>query len=583
MRPALRIAMAAVVLAGIASAGAVPAAEAQDQVRRVGGIELPLGAQDNLIQLRERWSRWEAAFDQGQGHVAEQSVEVLLETARNLGFERLPDLSIAASARAVEAAHRGQFERAELALNSAEKFDPGRPETAFASAVVHRAAGRSWAALTASFGGYLRAWRLPTERRVMWLNVEFVVLASLLLAGALFLALQMATKGGSLFADVVKRWVRWLPSALAYPLAALCLLWPLALPQGLLWLAVYWSVLLWGYGSASERVVLVILWLLLGVSPLLLEGQRARLGVALSPPARALDQLTAGRLYGELFSDLGGLPSLFPEEPAVEHLLGDLHRRLGYWPAARSLYEQLDEGDSGFPAVQINLGVFHFQQEKYSDAVRYFQRASQADPQNAKAFFNLSQAYSEEYHFSESSAALSRAQDLDRRQVGRWLAEAEQGQVRSTDEGIGRAPEIRDQLVALQRSDTLASRLSAARRWLTLALAGGVFLAALALHLLRRRFGYASPSLSDVGGGWADRVVRFLVPGFFSAEVGYGLRAYLTLLVPTTLVMIPLSRYFAYPVPFGVDPGRQLVWTLCVAGWVVFYGLRLAMEVRNPA
>ncbi|MEM7050828.1 MAG: tetratricopeptide repeat protein [Acidobacteriota bacterium] len=561
-----------------------PTLSAQDEVRRIGAIEMPLAAQQNLVLLREHWARWEGAVAGDQRDLAGASVDELLATAELLGFEALADLSRAAVSRAVEVAVDGDLVKARWALEDAERLDPGAPEVAFGEAAVHRHDGSWWPALQASSRGYLRLLSQRLERRVMLHGALFFVLFALLCAGFLFLALQMATKGGSLFADVVKPLGRVLPAALAYPLAALALLWPLALPQGLLWLAIFWSVLLWGYGSGSERTVLIGLWLLLGVTPLLLAEQRARLEVALAPPARALDSLIEGRLYGEIFSDLGSLPALFPEEAAVQHLMADVHRKLDYWPVARNLYEQMAEEDAGAVDAQINLGVYYFQQNKFPDAVNHFKKATELAPDNVLAHFNLSKAYAESYYFSEQSAAFQRAQELDRGLVGQWIRETEKEQVRTSEAGLDRLPEIRRRLLALQRGDdSLTGRLSAARRWFGPAVAGLLLLAALALHLLRRPFGYANPALSDVGGGRIDRAVRFLVPGFFSAEVGYGARAYLTLLIPVVLVLLPLARHFSFVVPVGVDPGPELMWALCLGGLALFYGLRLVVELRNPA
>ena len=62
-------------------------------------------------------------------------------------------------------------------------------------------------------------------------------------------------------------------------MTAVVLLWPLALPSGLLWLPLFWSLLLWTYLSASERVVLVALWLLVGAAPLVVTEQRRQVAV----------------------------------------------------------------------------------------------------------------------------------------------------------------------------------------------------------------------------------------------------------------------------------------------------------------
>src|SRR4029077_8078029 len=115
------------------------------------------------------------------------------------------------------------------------------------------------------------------------------------------------------------------------------------MPGGLIWALLYWSVLLWGFGSISERVVAVVLWILLGTTPLAIASQHQKVAALLTPPARAIEALNEGRLYGSLFTDLGLLPSMLPDSVAVRQMLGDLHRLLGQWDEARIYYSQVLE------------------------------------------------------------------------------------------------------------------------------------------------------------------------------------------------------------------------------------------------
>ena len=170
--------------------------------------------------------------------------------------------------------------------------------------------------------GYQRLFWLPLERFLWGQSLLLWALSVLLLTGGLFTAVQMATKGGALYRDITNMIARRLPGSAGLVAAAALLLWPLALvPYGPLWLLLYWSVLLWGYASTSERVVLVSLWLVLGFAPLLVAAQRRQLSLELSPPVLAMENLSERRLYGSLFTDVGVLRSLLPESTAVRQLL----------------------------------------------------------------------------------------------------------------------------------------------------------------------------------------------------------------------------------------------------------------------
>jgi len=113
-----------------------------------------------------------------------------------------------------------------------------------------------------------------------------------------------------------------MPPVSATLCVALLLLWPLALPSGPVWILLYWSALLWGYESPSERWATLGVWLLAGLAPWVAAVEQQRVAVALSPPMRALANLPEGRPYGRLF----------PDPPVPRGALGGLEFALGDFP-----------------------------------------------------------------------------------------------------------------------------------------------------------------------------------------------------------------------------------------------------------
>jgi tetratricopeptide (TPR) repeat protein len=571
--------LAALALAIFAIPAAADAADVSSP--QVTGVEMTAPVRQTLKQIEEQWLQW---VIQNNRQEADSAVGELLDTARQLGMHRLPDLSAAAVARAVQAAEQKDFPRAHWALDAAERFDPRRPETAFAEATVDRLQGRYFAAVIARLRAYPRM-LIPPMERYLWLQDLLIWgLSLLLVTGGLFLAVQMLTKGASLFQDVADLFSRWFPRPVALAVAALFLLWPLALPYGPLWLILYGSVLLWGYASASERAVLLALWLLLGVSPLLLDLQKRHVAVALSPPARAMASLEQHRLYGSLFSDLGVLRSVLPKSVAVKHLLADVHRSLNQWDLARSLYRQVLEEEPNNAAALLNLGVYSFLKADFNGAIQSFQKAAAADPASAAAQYNLSQAYSESYMFDEQRAALRKAQEIDLAHVNAWVANSQQRVVISSG-GMARIPEIRRQLLQSWGNRGREARLGLElfRRSLSLVLALSLALVAVALHLARRPFGYPERSVAVLPEGAIDRWGRVLLPGVTSAEVGEGGRAFLALLVPTALLMLPLFGKLGVAIPWRYDPGNLLSWILAVLGLSFYLGMRLRRELQGEA
>lgn len=550
---------------------------------QVTGVEMTPAVRQTLRQVEEQWVQWIGAFYRKDQAKAGQVVDELLATAQQLGMSRLPDLSVAASAAAVQAAEQKDVPRARWALAAAERLDPGRPETAFAASRVGRLDGSYPGAALDLFRGYSRLLRLPLERYLWLQNLAVWALSLILLTGGLFIVLQMMTKGRALVQDLAGFFGRKLAPAAAVALTAVFLLWPLALPYGALWLPLFWSVLLWGYASTSERTVLIALWLLVGAAPLLVGEQRRRVAVELSPPVQAMESLDQHRLYGGLFMDLGVLRSVLPESPAVKHMVADVHRTLNQWELSRSLYRQVLENEPDNASAMLNLGAFYFFKGDFGAAIDTFQKVATAEPRSAAAQFNLSQAYFESYLFDEANAALEKAKSIESDRVNAWIKRGERQRVVTTNAGMARIPEIRRQLLkSWQPEEGSSARLDRFRKWLSVVLSCGLILLAVALHLGRRNRGYA-PLPGDLwaGGRTADRWRRAFLPGFSSARAGEGARAFFALLLPTGLLLLPFLGRLGYRIPWGYDPGSYLAWIASILGLLLYFGLRLRWELRN--
>ncbi len=549
------------------------------------GMELSTPVRHQLHLLHDAWQSWTRAYYRVDQQAAAMATERLLAISRHLGMSRLPDLSVAAAAFAVLAAQEGDPERARWVLETARQLDGKRPEIAFASAAIRRHEGDWLGAVRGSVEGYLQLLEFPLEREIWLQNVGLWLLLVMVLSGGVFVALMFLTRGQALYHEILGLFSPRVLRPLADLLVVAALLWPLALPSGVLWLALYWSILLWGYGSLSEKVAFVVLWLVLGLTPLLLSLQQRSVQLALIPPTRAIENLSAGRLYGALFSDLGVLRALLRDEPAVLELVADLHRRFDQWDEARQLYNVLAqevEQDPFFTAAPLsNLGLYHLRKKDYGTAVNYFQRSTAVDPDSPEAYFNLAQGYSHLFEFARSNDALEEAKLIDRDRVEAWEsrdAEAEDSGV-GIDGGVRRASEIQQRLSAAWRaSDRPEGVIDLWRRHLSLSIAIATILLAVTLHLVRQQLG--TPP-DEEQRPVANRWLRALVPGWKSVGLGRGGRALLGIALPVGFATLPLVRGFGYRSPLGVDPGSWLPAVASIGALGLLLLIRLGWEMTG--
>ncbi len=528
-------------------------------------LELTPRVRSLLASLQESWLEWLAVVYKEDEPGTELALAEMQSGAAQVGLRRLPDLSLGAAAHAIRVAEDGSHEQAELALAAAERLDPGLAEPEFARAEVARVrGGRSLAALAAV--RHLVGSGLLT--RLGLVNLGFWLLAALLIAGVAFVAVQMATYGQRL----VERLFRWLrphmPAPFCYLLTLALLLWPLALPAGPMLLVVYWAILLWGYGRRLERVVVAGVLLLLGLTPLLVNEERKRLGVALSRPALAIEQVRNGRLSGTLFADLGVLRAIVPNSPPVRHLLADVHSMLGQWPLARDLYLQVLEVEPDNLAARVDAGGSFFHLGDFERAIELFRDAVARQPGNAAAHFNLSQTYSELLRFDESARALQSAQRLAPQQVGRWIREAAESRVIAVRGGLERTPEIRRGIAAAWRSGEVKPS------WYLSLPPALLFVAiAVVLHLLLPAGRWVVQSGAEERQA-LPRWALTLLPGYAEAESRRRGAVLAALLVPSALVALPLAARSGFRMPWLLAPTGTFVWWVAGVGLVLWALLR---------
>ncbi len=561
---------------------AVPAL-AQEPVPGDADDQFPLGAEarTRLAQLQVDWLNWLVACNESDGERAAATIESLLAHTRLVGMEYLPELSMAASRKAIEAAERGDLERARWGLEAADRLDPGRPEGAFAAARVALAGGQYVAAVKSYFSGLGRSARAPQIRYVLLNNVFLWLATVLTLTGLLLVGVLMAARGPDLYFDLYRYFNRYAAGPLAHLLCLVLLSWPFLLPAGVLWIAIYWSVLLWAYGGRLERVLLIAIWLFVGSLPVAVTEQGRRVGLALYPPVHALQSAALGRLEGDLFSHLARLQSILPESAALEHFGADIHRKLGQMERARALYREVLSREPSDAAALNDIGIYYFDASDFAAAADFFSRAAESRPEAAEIHFNLAQAHSELYRFEQSEAALLAARAVDSESVNRWLQRGTAERVVPINGGLARVDEIRSELRAQWKvAEGEAGWFGHWRRALSLPLVAVFVLIAIVIRLATRRGRTARPMTQWWRPGF-DRLRRVVLAGVPEAEVGRSGKAAVVLLVVVALATLPLANRLGYGLPW-LHAGAPLLPPIVAAlGLALFFGLRYRSQGRG--
>ena len=190
---------------------------------------------------------------------------------------------------------------------------------------------------------------------------------------------------------------------------------PFAIGLGLALPAVALLGQLWPSLRLRERALFVALVLTLGGAPWIGAGA-GRLAVPMHPdmaPFYGTTTLASEPYSPERERGLRTLAAAHPDNPFAQFGYAWMARRGGNVAAAERAYRRALELWPNDDRVMNNLGNALAMQGRTDDALALYQRAFAANPQNAAAYFNASQIYTQRFEYRSATDALSRASALN--------------------------------------------------------------------------------------------------------------------------------------------------------------------------
>lgn len=545
------------------------ASDEVDGGRHDAAMRFSAPVREALAQVHDRWLLLNSAVLRGDEALAGRATADLVGSLHQLGFERAPDLATALAAQGLQGVQAGQDARSALAFSLAEELDSRSHSLQFALARAAWMRGRYPSSIAHSVQGYVRALSEPTLQRLALRNVLIWLLLALLLSSVAFVALQVVTKGPRLLRDLSRR--APLPSLAALGVIASLLAVPMLLPSGWMWASLIYAVLLWGYGSQSERWVLAACLLILGLVPTAFSLLAYDQTSVPDPRLRFIDAVETRALYGGFVEDLAVVEASAGDDPALLHLLADVHLGLGQDEVARPFYQRVADLEPLNGLALNNLGVFHARRKEYVAAIEFLQSAADLEESRTAAGYNLSRIYDSLLEFGNSQRYLRLAREASQQQVGEWEQEG-RDEVK-TQGGVDRIDELR----ARRLRGSLPARGDLFQVAEPVVLSAAALLMAIVLPWL----GFGSGAWSAGSGGSGGKLsswIRALLPGLRSAEAGDGGRAFLAVLLPVSALLWVVSGAFAYPMDWGIAPGGQVVTICTVLALGVLFGLRVGMR-----
>ncbi|HTM57794.1 MAG TPA: tetratricopeptide repeat protein, partial [Candidatus Udaeobacter sp.] len=190
---------------------------------------------------------------------------------------------------------------------------------------------------------------------------------------------------------------------------------PFAVGVGLTLPAVILLGQLWPALRFRERTLFVALVLMLVAAPWVTTGA-GRLAIPLHPemgPFYGTATLASEPYSTERERDLAELAAAHPGNPFTQFGYAWMARRGGNIAAAEKAYRRALDLWPDNDRVMNNLGNAIAMQGRTDQALALYKRAAEINPQNAAAWFNASQIYTQRFEYRSATDALSRASALN--------------------------------------------------------------------------------------------------------------------------------------------------------------------------
>jgi tetratricopeptide (TPR) repeat protein len=366
---------------------------------------------------RDIWPQATAAARDGDIAAANQRTQTLVTTGRTNGIVTFPQY--AAGAAGLASQERQSPEIAAWASKASAQLDSTAPAVAFNEADRIARTGGFAKAIPVALKGFGRAFgdyrtNLLSRADLMIVAAIAIAITAILFAIALFFRYGRSMAHD--FREVLSaRFSGGSVSVLGFALLFL----PLFFWLGPMWLAFYWFAIFFAYASVPERVAIAVLLILVALLPILVDGAANRIAGVESPVVMAAISSVNQSYQPEALRRLQELINVVPDHPTLQLLAGNMHAFEGNDEQAQQHYRRAIELRPQYAGALVNLGNLLFLNNEFQAALTQYERAQQADPKLAIAFYNASVASGETYKFDQQARMLESARKANRSFVER--------------------------------------------------------------------------------------------------------------------------------------------------------------------
>ncbi len=368
------------------------------------------------------WFKRKALLYANRTQDAEKQMDEMKAFCQQEGIKAIPFIARALIVEGGSYFREGNFKKAKNSFELAKYFNPFSAQPRFELAKTYMKSG----------DGLLKAARellisIPLHFRSFWntfilaRDIFLLIIVTLFLY-FIFFSIFTAVKYNKLLRhEVSENLSGSMSEKFLWSASWIIFFAPLLTVVGAIFVLVYWPIITFRYMKRREKFLCILLFVFLFAAAPSLNILRSITEISADDEMRTIVESLSEEYDPEKIINLREKIKDSPDDPLYHFLIAGQYRKGGYFKEAFDHLQGCVEIDPHLFKALNNIGNIYFRFEQYPQAVVYYRKAIEVKPDFALAYYNMSIAQSENFHFKDADESLAQALSIDQASIGKII------------------------------------------------------------------------------------------------------------------------------------------------------------------
>ncbi len=368
------------------------------------------------------WFKRKALLHANRTQDADEQMEEMKAFCQQEGIKAIPFIARSLMVEGSNYFKEGNFKKAKNSYELAKYFNPFSAQPRIELAKTYLKSG----------DGFFKAARellasIPIHFRNFWNTFIlardiFLLIITVFFLGFIFFSIFTAVKYNKLLRHEVSENLSGSVSEnFLWSAGWIIFFAPLLTVIGAIFIVVYWPIITFRYMNRREKFLFIMLFVFLFLAVPSLTILRSLTEISVDDEMRTIVESLSEEYDPEKIINLREKIKDSPDDPLYHFLIAGQYKKGAYFKEAFDHFQKCVEIDPHLFKALNNIGNIFFRFEQYPQAVVYYRKAIDEKPDYALAYYNMSVAQSENFHFKDADKSLAHALSIDQASIGKLV------------------------------------------------------------------------------------------------------------------------------------------------------------------